>query len=96
MPRNGSKVPSRSGKFRPATDRFALFGQRPLFPGEDTIAYDKLLTRVVAAVKPTDILEEIWVKDFVQPCLGGNSPAPSQGGLHDHKRIWQSSIHSQR
>jgi hypothetical protein len=45
--------------------RLALFGPPPLLEGEDTTAYDELLVRISGAVKPADILEEIWVRDVV-------------------------------
>jgi hypothetical protein len=47
------------------TRRVAPFGPPPLIQGEDGGAYDKLLARVSAAVRPVDILEEIWVHDIV-------------------------------
>jgi hypothetical protein len=47
------------------TRRVAAFGPPPLIQGEDGGAYDKLLARVSAAVRPVDILEEIWVHDIV-------------------------------
>jgi hypothetical protein len=46
-------------------EQLALFGPPPLFDGEDTKAYDELLTRISTAVKPADILEQIWVRDVV-------------------------------
>ena len=42
-----------------------IFGPPPILPGEDTSAYDALLRRVSADVKPTDIIEKIWVRDIV-------------------------------
>lgn len=42
-----------------------IFGPAPILPGEDASAHEALLERVSAAVKPTDILEEIWVRDYV-------------------------------
>jgi hypothetical protein len=42
-----------------------LFGPPPLFDGEDPEIYDQLLTQVSTTVMPTDIFEEIWVRDFV-------------------------------
>ena len=45
--------------------RLALLGPPPLFDGEDTAAYDELLARISGAVKPSDIFEEIWVRDIV-------------------------------
>ena len=41
------------------------FGPPPLIEGEDATAYDELLTRISATVKPADILEDIWVRDIV-------------------------------
>jgi hypothetical protein len=45
--------------------RLGLFGPPPLLEGEDTAAYDDLLIRISGAVKPTDIFEEIWIRDIV-------------------------------
>src|SRR5262249_53695546 len=46
-----------------------LFGPPPLFDGEDTKIYDQLLTQVFTTVMPTDIFEEIWVRDVVDLTL---------------------------
>jgi hypothetical protein len=43
----------------------ALFGPPPLFDGDDPKTYDDLLTEISNAVTPTDILEEIWVRDIL-------------------------------
>lgn len=53
-----------STKIRPVT-KLSIFGAPPLVPGEDSAGYDQLLERVSGAVKPGDILEEIWVRDLV-------------------------------
>jgi hypothetical protein len=45
--------------------KLSLFGPPPLVAGEDSAGYDQLLERVAGAVKPGDIFEEIWVRDFV-------------------------------
>jgi uncharacterized protein YdiU (UPF0061 family) len=42
-----------------------FFGPPPLIAGEDPAAYDDLLERFTAAIKPTDVLEEIWMRDSV-------------------------------
>jgi hypothetical protein len=42
-----------------------LFGPPPLIEGEDAAAYDQLLERVCAAVKPVDIIDEIFMADVV-------------------------------
>ena len=52
----------------PSTDAAptsSLFGPPPLLEGEDPSAYDELLARISGAVKPADVLEEIWVSDVV-------------------------------
>jgi hypothetical protein len=50
----------RDGTLRPVP-----FGPAPLIEGEDAGAYDELLVRISAAVRPHDIFEEIWVRDIV-------------------------------
>ena len=57
-PQSSTSLPERAG-------RLALLGPPPLFDGEDTAAYDELLARISGAVKPSDIFEEIWVRDIV-------------------------------
>src|SRR6476620_10589384 len=42
-----------------------IFGAPPILPGEDASAYEVLLARVSAGVKPADIIEKIWVRDVV-------------------------------
>src|SRR5882724_10029447 len=37
----------------------------PLIAGEDTAAYDDLMARLSGTLKPSDVLEEIWVRDVV-------------------------------
>jgi hypothetical protein len=37
----------------------------PLIAGEDAAAYDDLLARLCGTLKPSDALEEIWVRDVV-------------------------------
>lgn len=43
----------------------SIFGRPPILPGEDASAYEALLARVSADVKPADIIEKIWVRDTV-------------------------------
>jgi hypothetical protein len=50
---------------REATLPSVPFGPAPLIEGEDAGAYDELLLRISAAVRPHDIFEEIWVRDIV-------------------------------
>jgi hypothetical protein len=41
------------------------FGPPPLIEGDDRAAYEELLAQISAAVKPADIVEDIWVRDIV-------------------------------
>jgi hypothetical protein len=43
----------------------SLFGSAPLIEGEDQAAYGAFHASVSAAVKPKDVLEQIWVRDVV-------------------------------
>jgi hypothetical protein len=43
----------------------SLFGPPPILEGEDAAAYEEQHARFSNAVKPTDFLEEIWVRDGV-------------------------------
>ena len=45
--------------------QLSLFGPPPLIEGEDAAAYDQLLARICAAVKPVDIIDEIFIADVV-------------------------------
>lgn|SRR5262245_10837507 len=49
----------------PVLTRLAIFGPPALLAGEDSVAYDDLLARVSGHLKPTDIVEEIWVREIV-------------------------------
>jgi hypothetical protein len=46
-------------------ERLKPFGPPPLIEGDDRAAYDALLAQISGAVKPSDILEDIWVRDIV-------------------------------
>jgi hypothetical protein len=43
----------------------ALFGTPPLLEGENEKAYDQFLVQISATVQPADILEEIWVRNYL-------------------------------
>jgi hypothetical protein len=43
----------------------SLFGSAPLIEGEDQAAYDDFHAGISAAMKPKDVLEQIWVRDVV-------------------------------
>ena len=59
------KLAASSGDRGQPPTKWNFFGPAPLLDGEDAAAYDELLARVSGAVKPSDILEEIWVRDVV-------------------------------
>jgi len=64
--RGRSNPKSKSRTPTPArVQRFAFFGSRPLLEGEDAALYDDLVTRMYAAVKPVDIIDEMYVADVV-------------------------------
>jgi hypothetical protein len=46
-------------------DLGALFAKPPLVLGESEAAYDELLSRTTASVKPTDTIDALWIKDIV-------------------------------
>jgi hypothetical protein len=48
-----------------ASAALAFLAPPPLIAGEDHAAYDDLLARISAALQPSDILEDIWVRDVV-------------------------------
>jgi hypothetical protein len=48
-----------------APRRLDLFGPPPLLEGEDAALYDDLVGRMCAAVKPVDIIDELYVADVV-------------------------------
>lgn len=54
-----SSLPS----FPAASTALALAQPAPLATGEDPATYDDLLARVVAAVKPGGVIEDLWVRD---------------------------------
>lgn len=55
-------APARSSQL---PSRLPMFGPLPLLAGEDAAAYDDLLARVSGHLKPSDIFEEIWVREIV-------------------------------
>src|SRR5262249_61084026 len=46
-------------------ERLALFGPPLLLEGEGASGYDQLLGRICAAVKPVDIIDEMFIADIV-------------------------------
>jgi hypothetical protein len=43
----------------------SLFGPPPVLSGEDAVAYDELIGRVYAAIKPADVVDEMLIADVV-------------------------------
>jgi|SRR5215831_1083401 len=62
---SSSKTEITSSNLPDRARRLAWLGPPPLFKGEDAAAYDKLSARIADAVKPADIFEEIWARDFI-------------------------------
>ena len=63
--KNKSKAEIAAPRVRVRVQRLALFGHPPLLEGEDAAAYDQLLARIYAAVKPVDIIDEMFIADVV-------------------------------
>ena len=61
MPNETNTVPARTSQ---AVNRLAIFGPTPLLAGESAAAYDDLLAGVSGNLKPSDIFEEIWVREI--------------------------------
>jgi hypothetical protein len=62
--RSDAKTRSKSKSMTSApAPRFRLFGQPQVLEGEDGAAYDQLLARICAAVKPVDIIDEMFIAD---------------------------------
>jgi hypothetical protein len=64
--RSRSKPKTKSMTSAPArVQRFAFFDPSPLLEGEDAALYDDLVGRMYAAVKPVDIIDELYVAGVV-------------------------------
>ena len=63
--KNTSETEIAAPKVRVRVQRLALFGPPLLLEGEDAAAYDELLARICAAVKPVDVIDEMFVADVV-------------------------------
>jgi hypothetical protein len=59
-PKSGSKSKSAG-----AASQRTLFGEAPLLVGEDSAAYEELHNLVCAVIKPIDVIDEIFIADFV-------------------------------
>ena len=62
---NKSKTEIAAPSVPERAQRLALFGPPPLIEGEDAAAYDQLLARICAAVKPVDVIDEMFIADVV-------------------------------
>jgi hypothetical protein len=58
-----SKTEAEAARVPGQVQRLAVFGPPLLLEGEDAAAYDELLARVHAAVKPVDIIDEMFIDD---------------------------------
>jgi hypothetical protein len=63
-PKANSKTKSKTSALA-KVQRLTLFGSPQLLEGEDAAAYDELLSRVSAAAKPVDIIDEMFIADVV-------------------------------
>jgi hypothetical protein len=64
--RSGAKAGLRGASVAPGSpERWAVFGPPQLLQGEDAAAYAQLLARVCAAVKPADMIDEMFIVDVV-------------------------------
>ena len=68
-PTAGNKT--RAGLSKEESARF--FGPPLLIAGEDRAQYEAIRDQISASVGPLDFLEEIWVNDVVNLCLGRRS-----------------------
>jgi hypothetical protein len=62
---NKSKTEIAAPSIPERAQRLALFGPPLLIEGEDAAAYDQLLARIFAAVKPVDVIDEMFTSDVV-------------------------------
>jgi hypothetical protein len=61
-----TKSKAKSMTSTPATvRRLTLFGPPQLLEGEDAAAYDELFGRICAAIKPVDIIDEMFIVDVM-------------------------------
>jgi len=58
-----------------------LFATRPLVWGENAQDYDTLLMKVTAAIKPTDVIEAMWVRDITDLMWDGERLRRLKTGL---------------
>jgi hypothetical protein len=52
-------------KKRRSVNSNVLFGPPPILAGEEETAYDELMGRVYAAIKPVDVIDEMLIADVV-------------------------------
>ena len=63
--KNKSKTEIAAPSIPERAQRLALFGPPLLIEGEDAATYDQLLARIFAAVKPVDVIDEMFIADVV-------------------------------
>lgn len=64
-PAEAGGVPVRASAGLVSNSLARWLGPPSLIPGEDRAGYEALLGQVAAAIKPIDIIEEMWVRDVV-------------------------------
>jgi hypothetical protein len=86
---NGTPARAGSDELRPGLppDILALFGKPPLIGDEDADAYADLLARLAAALRPTDIVEWLSIKDVAGLTWEGQRLRRQRAALQqlDHK-----------
>lgn len=58
-----------------------LLGPAPLLPGEDEAAYEQLLAEAAGVIRPADLVEQIWLTDYVYETWELRQVRQAQQGL---------------
>ena len=77
------RQPTTGGSLDP--ELMQIFGPPPLLPRESLDEYNGLHDRVRRDVMPSGAIEEIWVRDFVDPHLGNLSAETAEGTALDQQ-----------
>ena len=64
MSKSISKTETAAPNVSGQAQRLSLFGPPLLLEGEDAAAYDELLGRICAAVRPADVIDEMFIADI--------------------------------
>lgn len=60
-----ARAPAKKQRRSRQSNLLAIFGPAPILEHEDAAAYDALIAEVSSAVNPTDVIEDIFVRDIV-------------------------------